>query len=105
MKIKKGDNIIVISGKDRGKTGQVIRAFPKDEKVLVEGINIVTHHQKSRQRGQSGQIVKRPTPIHISNVALKDKKTGKQARIGYVFEGEAGKEKRVRVARPSGEKI
>ena len=76
MKIKKGDNVIMIAGKDRGKSGTVIRAFPKLEKVLVEGVNIVTKHQKSRQRGQRGQIVERPTPVEVSNVALKDKKTG-----------------------------
>lgn len=105
MKIKKGDNIIVTAGKDRGKSGTVVRALPKLSKVLVEGVNVMTRHQKSRQRGQQGQIIERPMPIDISNVALKDKKTGKPVRIGYTFEGEKGKEKKVRVARPSGEKI
>lgn len=105
MKIKKGDNVIVIAGKDRGKSGAVLRAFPKTGKVLVEGVNVSTKHQKSRQRGQQGQIIERPTPVDISNVALKDKKTGKAARIGYTFEEEKGKRKRVRIARPSGEKI
>ena len=95
----------MIAGKDRGKSGTVIRAFPKLEKVLVEGVNIVTKHQKSRQRGQRGQIVERPTPVEVSNVALKDKKTGKPVRVGYSFEGEEGKKKRVRVARPTGDKI
>lgn len=105
MKIKKGDNIIVIAGKDRGKEGEVTRVLPKTEKVLVEGINVVTKHQKSRRRGSQGQIIEKPTPIHVSNVALKDKKTGKPVRVGYVIEGEGEKAKRVRVARPSGEKI
>ncbi len=104
MKIKKGDNVVVIAGKDRGKDGAVIRVFPKKEQVLVEGINIATHHQKSRRRGQQGQIVERPMPLHVSNVGLKDAKTKKPGRAGYVTEGEGDKVKKVRVTRPSGEK-
>ncbi|MBI4086931.1 50S ribosomal protein L24 [Candidatus Kaiserbacteria bacterium] len=101
MKIRKGDNVIVIAGKDRGKTGTVIAAFPKREQVLVEGIGMVKKHQKSRRRGQAGQIVDRPSPIHVSNVAAKDPKTGKVARVGYrVDDG-----KKVRVAKPSNDKI
>lgn len=105
MKIKKGDNIIVTTGKDKGKTGTVLRVLSKDDSVLVEGINVTTKHQKSRKRGQQGQIVERPTPVHVSNVALKNKKTGKPGRVGYVFEGEGDKAKKVRVMRPSGEKV
>ncbi len=105
MKIKKGDNVIVITGKDRSKEGTVIRTFPKTERVLIEGINMVTKHQKSRQRGTLGQIIEKPTPIHVSNVAIKDSKTGKPARIGYIVEGEGEKAKKIRVTRPSGEKV
>ena len=105
MKIKKGDNIIVISGKDRGKGGTVLRAFPKNNKVLIEGINLVTRHQKSNQRGQQGQILKRAMPIDASNVAVKDKKTGKPVRVGYKTEGEGDTLEKIRVAQQSGEKI
>jgi large subunit ribosomal protein L24 len=105
MKIKKGDTVIVISGKDRGKTGTVVRAFPRKEQVLVEGVQIVKKHQKSNKSGQTGQIVERSMPIHVSNVALADSKTNKAARVGYTFEGEGENRKKVRVTRPSGEKI
>jgi len=105
MKIKKGDSIIVIAGKDRGKTGTVAKTFPKSDKVLVDDVNVVKKHQKGGRKGQSGQIIEKPTPIHVSNVALQDKKTNKAVRIGYKFEGEGDKMKKIRVARPSGEAI
>lgn len=103
MKIKKGDSVLVIAGKDRGKKGDVLRAFPKTEQVLIDGVNIVKRHQKSRRRGQAGQIVERSVPIHVSNVALV--KDGKPVRVGYITEGEGDKAKKVRIARPSGDKI
>lgn len=105
MKIKKGDTVVVIAGKDRGKEGSVIRAFPKKNLVLVEGVAVVSRHKKSTKRGSLGQIVQKPMPIPSSNVALKDAKTGKPVRVGYTFEGEGDKVKKVRVARPSGAKI
>ena len=105
MKIKKGDTVVVITGKDRGKSGTVIRAFPKKHEVLVEGVHVVTRHQKSKRRGSQGQIVTKPMPIPSSNVALKDPKTGKAVRVGYTVEGEGEKAKKVRVARPTGVKI
>ncbi len=105
MKIKKGDNIIILSGKDKGKEGKVLEAMPKIDRVVVEGINTGTRHKKSRRKGSQGQIITRPMPIHISNVALVDKKTGKPTRVGYTFEGEGKDAKKVRVARKSGEKI
>jgi large subunit ribosomal protein L24 len=105
MKIKKGDNIIVTAGKDRGKQGTVIRAFPKRNEVLVEGVSVVSRHQKSKRRGTLGQVVTKPMPIPVSNVALKDAKTGKPVRVGYIIEGEGKDAKKVRVARPSGAKI
>lgn len=101
MKIKKGDSVIVIAGKDRGKSGTVLAAFPKREAVLVEGVGMVKKHQKSRRRGQTGQIIDRATPIHVSNVAIKDPKRGKPSRVGYLLEGG----KKVRIARKSGAKI
>ncbi len=105
MKIKKGDIVVVTAGKDRGKEGAVLRSFPKDMKVLVEGVSIVKKHQKSKRRGSQGQIVEKPMPISVSNVAYKDAKTGKAVRIGYVTEGEGEQAKKVRIARQSGAKI
>lgn len=105
MKIKKGDKITVIAGKDRGKSGTVLRALPKKEQVIIEDINVVTRHQKSRRHGQQGQIVQRPAPVHVSNVALVDSKSKKPARVGYTIEGEGEKRKKVRVTRPSGDKV
>ena len=105
MKIKKGDTVIVNTGKDRGKEGVVLRVFPKHDEVLVEGVHIVSRHQRSSQRGSQGQIVKKPMPIPASNVNIKDPKSGKPARVGYVTEGEGEKAKKIRIVKPSGEKI
>lgn len=105
MKIKKGDTVIVTAGKDKGKEGAVVRAFPKKMQVLVEGVNTVTRHQKASRRGSQGQIVTKSVPLPLSNVALKDPKSGKAVRVGYSVEGEGDKAKKVRVARPSGAKI
>lgn len=101
MKIKKGDTVIVTTGKDRGKEGKVLRAFPKKGEVLVEGVHEVKRHQKSKQRGSQGQIVTKPMPISVANVGLKDAKTGKPVRVGYTKEGK----KKVRVTRPTGAKV
>ena len=98
MKIKKGDKVIVITGKDKGKSGKVLRALPSLEKVIVEGVNVVKKHQKARRGGQSGQIIDKTLPIHVSNVALSDPKTGKPTRIGITKENG----KRTRVAKKSG---
>lgn len=98
MKIKKGDNVIVLQGKDKGKTGKVLKAFHVDERVVVEGVNISKKHQKARQRGKSGEIIDVTMPIHVSNVALVDPKTKKPTRVGYkMVDG-----KKVRVAQKSG---
>lgn len=101
MKIKKGDNVIVLTGKDRGKSGTVLRAFPKKNMVLVEGVNIIKKHQKSRRAGQRGQIIEKPALINVANVGIKDPKTGKPSRVGYTrTDG-----KKVRIARKSGATI
>ncbi len=104
MKIKKGDTVVITAGKDRGKEGSVVRSFPKKEQVLVEGVNVVKRHQKSRRRGSVGQIVEKPMPIHVSNVAFKGAK-GKPVRVGYTQEGKGKEAKKVRVQRPDGAKI
>ena len=98
MKIKKGDKVIVISGKDKGTQGTVITAIPTQNRVVVEGVNVVKRHQKARMRGQSGQIVEKTMPIHVSNVAIVDPKTGKATRVGIVRKDG----KRERVTKKSG---
>ncbi|MEL6803159.1 MAG: 50S ribosomal protein L24 [Bacteroidota bacterium] len=103
MKIKKGDSVIVIAGKDKGKTGTVLEAFPRREAVLIEGINIKTKHQKNRRRGSMGQVIEKNAPVHVSNVALVEGK--KPVRVGYKIEGEGDKAKKVRISRASGKAV
>ncbi|MEZ4195461.1 MAG: 50S ribosomal protein L24 [Candidatus Paceibacterota bacterium] len=103
MKIRKGDTVKVLAGKDKGKTGTVLTAMPKINSVLIEGINVVKRHKKNRQSRSQGQIIEKSMPMPASNVALME--GDKTVRVGYVFEGEGDKRKKVRVARPSGKKI
>lgn len=81
MKIKKNDTVLVIAGKDKGKTGIVLRAFPKNSRVLVEGVNVAKRHQRPTQKRQHGQIVEKALPVHVSNVQLVDPKTKKGTRV------------------------
>src|SRR5919109_4673961 len=104
MKVKKGDTVVIISGKDKGAKGKVIQAFPKRERVLVEGVNRIKKHTKvSRtERGaQSGGIVTQEAPIHVSNVMVVDS-DGKPTRVGYRVDDNGTK---VRVARRSGKDL
>ena len=104
MKIHKNDNVIIIAGKDKGKTGKVLRALPSVEKVIVQGVNIQKHHKKTKKdTKQGGGIVEVSAPIHVSNVRLVDPKTGKKTRIG-VTKDDAGK-KNVRVTKKSSTKL
>lgn len=103
MKIKKGDNVMVIAGKDKGKTGSVVRTFPQTNQVLIDGVNVKTRHQKNRRVRSQGQVIEKPSPIDVSNVALVVDK--KPVRVGYKIEGEGKDAKKVRVARPSGKTI
>ncbi len=103
MKIKKGDTVKILSGKDKGKTGAVLTALPKLEAVLIEGVNIVKKHQKNRRARSQGQIIEKSMPIHVSNVALIE--GDKTVRVGYSFEGEGEKRQKVRISRSSGKKI
>lgn len=98
MKIKKGDSVIVRTGKDKGKTGTVSRAFPKLDLVLIDGVNVVKRHQRARRGGQKGQMVEKAMPIHVSNVAIVDPKKSTATRVK--IDRENGK--RVRVAKKSG---
>ena len=100
-KIKKGDTVVVLSGKDKGRTGTVAKVMPKDGKVVVEGINVAARHRKPTQANPQGGIDRNPAPMHISKVALADPKSGKATRVR--FETKDGK--KVRVAVKSGEKI
>lgn len=86
VKIKKGDTILVISGKDRGRTAKVLKALPKEQKILVEGINVKQKHVRARRQGDVGQIVKVPAPLVVSNVKFLCSKCGKAVRLGYKIE-------------------
>ena len=83
MKIRKDDTVLIISGKDKGKKGKVLKAFPKKRKVLVEGVNIRKKHVRPRREGEKGEIVEIPTPIDISNVKLICPKCKQPTRVGY----------------------
>ncbi|HVM73815.1 MAG TPA: 50S ribosomal protein L24, partial [Candidatus Paceibacterota bacterium] len=81
MKLKKGDNVLVIAGKSRGKSGTIVRAMPSDSTVLIDGLNMVKRHRKPTSQSRAGQIVEKPMPIHASNVMLIDPKDGKPTRV------------------------
>ncbi|MCQ9209607.1 50S ribosomal protein L24 [Granulicatella seriolae] len=101
MHVKTGDKVRVISGKDKGKEGVILASFPKKDRVLVEGVNIVKKHQKPSQANQTGGIVEVEAPIHVSNVMFIDPSTGEPTRVGYkVEEG-----KKIRVSKRTGETL
>ncbi len=101
MKLIKGDNVIVIAGKDKGKKGKITRVLPKENKVIVDGLNMVKKHQRPRKSNEKGSIINVSLPIHASNVQIVDPKTGKGSRIGKKKVGD----KIVRVARKSNQEI
>jgi large subunit ribosomal protein L24 len=100
-KIKKGDHVVVLSGRDKGKHGEVIEVRPKEARALVRGVNIVRRHQKEQGAQQSG-IISKEAPIQMSNLALEDPKDGKPTRVGFKFLPDG---KKVRFAKRSGEII
>jgi large subunit ribosomal protein L24 len=100
-KIKKGDTVVVLAGKDKGRTGEVTKVMPKEDKVLVSGINVHARHRKPTQVNPQGGIERKEAPLHISNVAIADPKSGEPTRVR--FEERDGK--KVRVAAKSGELI
>ena len=102
QRIKKGDKVVVVAGKDKGHTGEVLRVLPKQDRVIVAGANVRTKHIKRSQENPRGGRVQREFPIHISNVMLADPKTGKPTRV-RIKELESGR--RVRIAVRSGEQI
>ena len=100
-KIKKGDTVVVLTGRDKGKSGEVIKMIPSDNKALVRGINMVRRHQKQTQTQEAG-IISKEAPIHVSNIALADPSDGKPTRVGFKVQDDGTK---VRVARRSGDLI
>ncbi|MBO1515349.1 MULTISPECIES: 50S ribosomal protein L24 [Metabacillus] len=101
MHVKKGDKVMVISGKDKGKQGVVLASYPKKDRVLVEGINVVKKHSKPSQVNPQGGILSQEAPIHVSNVMPLDPKSGEPTRVGY----KVVDNKKVRVAKKSGETL
>jgi large subunit ribosomal protein L24 len=103
-RIKKGDSVIVITGRDKGRTGEVIEMQRDAGRVLVRGVNMVKRHQR-QSASQEGGIISKEAPIHLSNVALADPKDGKPTRVGFKFVGKDDDRKKVRVAKRSGVEI
>ena len=101
MKIKKGDRVVILSGKDKGKSGEVTKSLPKEGKVVVAGVNIAVRHRKPSQANPQGGLERAEAPLHVSKVAIEDPKSGKATRVR--FEERDGK--KVRVAVRSGELI
>lgn len=101
LKIKKGDKVVVLSGRDKGKNGEILKVFPDENRALVQGVNVVRRHQKQTAQ-QEGGIITKEAPIHISNLAVEDPKDGAASRIGYKILDDGRK---VRFAKRSGELI
>ena len=99
-KIKKGDRVVLLTGRDKGRQGQVLQVMPKDERLVVEGLNMVKRHTKASQADPQGGIKNKEAPVHVSNVAIVDSK-GEPTRVGFRMEGE----KKVRYAKTTGETI
>lgn len=107
MKIHKNDNVMVISGNDRGKTGKVLKVFPKNSRVIIEGINLRKRHTKPSQKNPQGGIIEKEAPIHVSNIMLLDPKTNEPTRLGsqIILDENTGKKKRARISRSTGEMV
>ena len=103
-KIRKGDKVVVLTGRDKGRTGEVIEVRTEEGRALVRGINLVKRHQKQSAQ-QEGGIISKEAAVHLSNLALADPKDGKPTRIGFKFVGEGDSRRKVRVAKRSGVEI
>lgn len=101
MKIKKGDNVLIISGKDKGRTAKILRALPKERSVLVEGINLKKKHVRPKKQGEKGQIIEKPSAIDVSNIKIICPKCGKATRVGYRVE----KDRKARICKKCGQEI
>ena len=102
MKLKKGDKVMVIAGKNRGQNGTIARVMPRENLVLLDGVNLVKRHRRPSAQNRKGQIIDKPMPIHVSNVMIVDPKTGKPSRIKIVRDKDGA---RGRVAVKSGEAL
>ncbi len=100
LKVKKGDKVVVITGRDKGKSGEIVKVLREENRVIVQGINVARRHQK-QSMSQEGGIVQKELAIHVSNVALIDPKSEKPTRVGYKMDGE----RKIRIARRSGEAL
>ncbi len=103
-KIRKGDTVIVLAGRDKGRTGEVVEVRNREGRALVRGVNMVKRHQRQTAQ-QEGGIISKEGPIHLSNLALADPKDGKPTRVGFKFIGEGAARKKVRIAKRSGVEI
>jgi large subunit ribosomal protein L24 len=103
-KIRKGDRVVVLAGRDKGRTGEVIEVRPRENRALVRGINLVKRHQRQTAT-QEGGIISKEAPIHLSNLAIADPKDGKPTRVGFKFVGEGRDRKKIRYAKRSGVEI
>jgi large subunit ribosomal protein L24 len=104
-RIRKDDTVIVIAGKDKGRSGRVLKVMPKEERVLVEGVNMAKRHTAPNVTHPNGGVIAKEASLHVSNVALRDPKTGKATRVSYKFVGEGAQRRKVRVAKGSGVQI
>ncbi len=100
-KIRKGDEVIVLTGKDKGKSGEITKMIPAEGRAIVQGVNMVKRHTKQTQTSEGG-IITKEAPVHVSNLALKDPKTGKATKVGFKIEKDGTK---TRISRSSGEAI
>ena len=103
-KIRKGDKVVVLTGRDKGRTGEVVEVRPADARAIVRGVNMIKRHQRQTAQ-QEGGIISKESTIHLSNLAIADPKDGKPTRIGFKFVGEGDERKKVRVAKRSGAEI
>lgn len=103
-RIKKGDTVVVVAGRDKGRSGEVIEMRREDGRVLIRGVNMVKRHQR-QTASQEGGIISKEAPVHLSNVALADPKDGKPTRVGFKFVGKGDERKKVRFAKRSGVEI
>ena len=103
-KIKKGDKVVVLTGRDKGRTGEVLEVRPSESRAIVRGVHMVKRHQRQTPQ-QEGGIISKEGTIHLSNLALADPKDGKPTRVGFKFVGEGDNRKKVRVAKRSGVEI
>ena len=100
QKIRKGDKVVILTGKDKGRSGEVLQVMPKEDRAVVRGINVVKRHQRQSASQEAG-IITKEAPIHLSNIAIADPKDGKPTRVGFKVDGD----KKVRVAKRSGATI